>query len=51
MCVVHAAILNSAKGGGALYRAKDLILVTTYVDNQPQTSIEDFRNGVVIYFI
>jgi hypothetical protein len=35
--LVHAAIRNSAKCGGALYRAKDLALATTNVGNQPQT--------------
>ena len=34
--LVRAAIRNSAKGGGALYRAKDLFLVTADADNQPQ---------------
>jgi len=40
----HAAIRNSAKEGeGALHQAKDLILVTTDVGTQPQTSIEDIK--------
>jgi len=41
--LVYAAIRNSAKDRGALYRAKDLILVTTNADTQPQTSIEDIQ--------
>jgi hypothetical protein len=41
--LVHAAIRNSAKGGGALYRAKDLILVIADDGTQPQTSIEDIE--------
>ena len=33
--LIHAAIRNSAKGGGALYTAKDLRLVATDAGNQP----------------
>jgi hypothetical protein len=33
--LIHAAIRNSAKGGGALYAAKDLCLVATDAGNKP----------------
>jgi predicted outer membrane repeat protein len=39
--LVHAAIRNSAKGGGALYSADDLRLVAADTGNQHQTPEEE----------
>ena len=39
--MVRAAIRISAKGGGALYNAHDLVLVAADRDTQYQTSEED----------
>ena len=42
--LVHAAIRNSAKGGGALYIADDLRLVAADTGNQNQTTEEDLSS-------
>jgi hypothetical protein len=39
--LIHAAIRNSAKGGGELYGADDLRLVAADADNQNQTTEEE----------
>jgi len=41
--LVHAAICNFAKGGGALYSAKDLVVLDADVGTQPQTTEEDLE--------
>ncbi len=39
--LIHAAIRNSAKGGGALYRAQDLLLVAVDTRKTNQTTEEE----------
>jgi ribonuclease HI len=42
--LIHAAIRNSAKGGGALYSAKELRLVMADAGTQAQTTTEDLES-------
>jgi hypothetical protein len=41
--LIHAAIRESAKGGGALLNALDLVLITADAVSQPQTSKESLE--------
>ena len=45
--LIHAAIRNSAKGGGALYAAKDLRLIAADACNKPQTTKETLATLVI----